>query len=147
MKIKMLLSALAVAATGAAFAQPATVGVPANPTATPRVEQREANQERRIEQGEKSGQLTQREANRLEKEQGRIERAEDKAKADGKVTPQERARLNTMQDRASRDIAREKHDRQRDLNHDGRTDRPRAQRAERAEHMERERAERGGRRH
>lgn len=148
MKIKMLLSVLAVAATGAAFAQPATVGVPANPTATPRVEQREANQERRIEQGERSGQLTPREAHRLEKEQGRIERAEDRAKADGKVTPQERARLNTMQDRASRDIAREKHDRQRDLNHDGRADRPRAERAERAEHMERgERAERGGRRH
>ena len=122
MKIKMLLSVLALATTGAAIAQPAALGSPSNPTATPRVEQREANQERRIQQGERSGQLTQREARRLQAEQGRVERTEDKAKADGKVTAQERARLNHMQDRASRDIYREKHDRQR------------AERAERAEH-------------
>ena len=122
MKIKMLLSVLALAATGAAFAQPAALGTPSSPTATPRVEQREAKQERRIEQGEQSGQLTRREAKRLQAEQGRVERAEDKAKADGKVTAQEHARLNHMQDRASRDIYREKHDRQR------------AERAERAEH-------------
>lgn len=122
MKIKLLLSVLTLAATGAALAQPA------NPTATPRVDQREANQERRIQQGVNSGQLTQREANRLEHQQGRIDRAEDGAKADGKVTAQERARLHGMQDRASQDIAREKHDRQRDLNRDGRKDRPQANR-------------------
>ena len=114
MKTQMLLSVLALAAAGTAYAQPAT----------PRVDQREANQERRIQQGVNSGQLTQREANRLENQQQRVERAEDKAKADGQVTAKERARLHNMQDRASRDIAREKHDRQRDLNHDGRKDRP-----------------------
>jgi hypothetical protein len=125
MKIKMLLSVLTLAATGAALAQPA------NLTATPRVDQREANQERRIRQGVNSGQLTPREANRLENQQDRIDRAEDRARADGKVTAQERARLNGMQDRASRDIAREKHDRQRDLNRDGRKDRPQANRPQR----------------
>ena len=136
MKIRMLMGAVALAATGAALAQsaPPSVGTapatPGNPTAMPRVEQREANQERRIQQGENSGQLTQREAARLEREQGRVERAEQKAQADGKVTRQERARLHTMQDRTSRDIYREKHDRQRDLDHDGRRDRPQAQRAE-----------------
>jgi len=128
MKIKLMMCTLAIAAAGTALAQPATTG---NPTATPRVEQREANQERRIQQGVNSGQLTAREANRLENQQGRIDRAEDKAKADGRVTAQERARLHNMQDRASRDIAREKHDRQRDLNRDGRKDRPQANRPQR----------------
>lgn len=135
MKTKMLLSILALAA-GGAYAQSANIGSPANPAATPRVDQREANQERRIQQGVNSGQLTPRETNRLENQQGRIERAEDKAKADGKVTAKERAHLGNMQDRASRDIAREKHDRQRDMNHDGRKDRP-AQHAERGEHSRR----------
>ena len=136
MKIKLMISALAVAAAGAAIAQPATPAIraqpamPGNPTAMPRVEQREMNQERRIQQGVNSGQLTQREAVRLQAEQGRIERAENRAQADGRVTPQERARLNSMQNHASGDIYREKHDRQRDLNHDGRMDRPHGERAE-----------------
>lgn len=132
MKISMLMSVMTIAASGAAWAQPVTPAQPAtvaNPTAMPRVEQREANQERRIQQGVQSGQLTPREAARLEREQGRVERAEQRAQADGKVTPQERARLNEMQNRASRDIYREKHDRQRDLNHDGRRDRPQANRS------------------
>lgn len=128
MKIQMLMGALVLAAGGAALAQPATPAVPGNPTATLRVDQREANQEKRIGQGVASGQLTPKEADRLKAEQGRIERAEGKAKADGKVTPQERARLGRMQDHASRDIRREKHDRQRDMNHDGRKDRLHAER-------------------
>ena len=49
---------------------------------------------------------------------------EDKAKADGKVTAKERARIHEAQDRESRKIAREKHDRQRDMNHDGKKDKP-----------------------
>lgn len=136
MKTKIVFSILALAAAGTALAQSASTGSAPNPTATPRADQREANQERRIEQGEKLGQLTPREANRLENQQGRIERAEDKAKADGKVSAKERAHLNNMQDHASRDIAREKHDRQRDMNHDGRKDRPQAQHAERGERGE-----------
>jgi hypothetical protein len=127
MKIQMLMGALVIAASGAALAQPAqpaTPAVPGNPTATPRIDQREANQEKRIQQGVKSGQLTPRETARLQAEQGRIERAEQRAKADGKVTPQERAKLTRMQDHASRDIAREKHDKQRDMDHDGRKDHP-----------------------
>lgn len=127
MKTKILLGVLALAASGA-YAQSATMGTPANPTATPRVDQREANQERRIQQGVNSGQLTQREAQRLENRQERVERVEERAKADGKVTARERAHMDNLQDRSSREIRREKHDRQRDLNHDGRKDRPQAQR-------------------
>lgn len=92
--------------------------------ATPGVDQRQANQERRIQQGVQSGQLTPREAARLERGQDRVERMEEKAKADGKVTPEERRRLKRTQDRQSEAIYREKHDRQADLNHDGRKDHP-----------------------
>jgi hypothetical protein len=91
---------------------------------TPRVDQRQANQERRIEQGLASGSLTQREANRLEHGQQRIDRLEQRAKADGVVTRQERARLHHAQEVQGRRIAMQKHDRQHDYNHNGRVDRP-----------------------
>ena len=78
---------------------------------TPRVDQRQENQDKRIEQGVASGELTRREAARLDAQQDRIENAEERAKADGKVTRKERARLHLRQDKASRDIRREKHDR------------------------------------
>lgn len=93
-------------------------------TATPNVDQRQANQQKRIDQGAASGQLTSKETARLEKGQDRVQKMEDKAKADGNVTPKERARLQKAQDKQSRLIAKEKHDRQRDLNHDGKKDRP-----------------------
>jgi hypothetical protein len=115
MKTQLLFTILALAA----------VTVQAQ-TATPKVDQRQDHQEKRIEQGAASGQLTPREANRLEKKQERVERVEERAKADGKVTAKERAHMDNVQDRTSRDIRREKHDRQRDMNHDGRKDRPKA---------------------
>jgi hypothetical protein len=93
-------------------------------TNTPAVDQRQANQQQRIDQGVKSGELTAKEAARLEKNQQRIQKMEDKAKADGKVTPKERVRLEKAQNVESKKIAREKHDRQRDRNHDGKMDRP-----------------------
>lgn len=91
---------------------------------TPRVDQRQINQERRIEQGEASGALTGREAARLERGQARVDRIEARAKSDGVVTGRERARLERAQDVQSRAIYREKHDRQHDFNHDGVKDRP-----------------------
>ena len=93
----------------AAFTAPALAQAP---PATPRADKREANQQRRIDEGVKSGQLTPREAARAEKGQARIEKMEERAKADGKVTPKERAHLQHAQNRESRQIAREKHDRQ-----------------------------------
>ena len=84
----------------------------AQTTSTPRIDQRQQNQERRIEQGEKSGALTKKEAARLEKGQARVQKMEDKAVADGKVTAKERARIEKAQDMQSRRIYREKHDKQ-----------------------------------
>ena len=93
---------LAIASIGA-FAQ---VTVPS----TPRVDQREASQQTRIEAGVASGQLSRREARRLELEQARIRAAERQAKADGVVTPRERRQLERMQEQASANIRAALHD-------------------------------------
>lgn len=79
---------------------------------TPGIDQRQANQERRIDHGIATGQLTEREATRLGRLQQHIDNLENKAKADGTVTKGERARIAAAQDRASVRIAHEKHDRQ-----------------------------------
>ncbi|MDR7308773.1 hypothetical protein [Rhodoferax saidenbachensis] len=122
MKIHALLAGFVLVATGAAFAQTA-VPAPKDPLATPKIDQREANQEKRIAQGVDSGQLTKREARRLNRGEARIDKVEDHAEADGKVTGQERKRIAHLQRAESRDIAYQKHDRQVDLNHDGKRDR------------------------
>ncbi|MBS1140167.1 MAG: hypothetical protein H6R13_1620 [Proteobacteria bacterium] len=92
---------------------------------TPRVDQRQANQEQRIDQGGASGSLTQREANRLDRGQQHVDNMENRAKSDGVVTRGERARLHQAQEVQSRRIYAQKHDRQHDYNHNGRVDRPR----------------------
>lgn len=94
-------------------------------TSTPNIDQRQQNQQQRIEQGVQSGALTAREAERLEKGQAHVERLENRAKADGSVTPRERARLEHAENVQSRHIYHEKHDRQHDFNHDGVKDHPR----------------------
>ncbi len=100
--ILVAVSAITLLMSGMAYAQ-------AN---TPGIDQRQANQERRIDQGIASGQLNQREAARLNKQQDHLDNMENKAKADGVVTKKERTRLHNAQDRASRSIAREKYDAQ-----------------------------------
>ncbi|MCG3187381.1 MAG: hypothetical protein IOMNBAOH_01992 [Rhodocyclaceae bacterium] len=114
-----LLAAMLTALGVQAYAQ--------TPTAPPMpgVDQRQEQQARRIDQGQQSGALTEREAGRLERGQARIQAMEGRAEADGTVTPQERRRLHQAQDTQSRHIYREKHDRQHDFNHDGKLDRPR----------------------
>ena len=98
----------------AALLAAATVALPAaaQTQSTPRIDQRQANQEHRIEKGEQSGALTPKEAARLEKGQAHVQKMENKATADGKVTPKERARIQKAQNQQSRRIYREKHDKQ-----------------------------------
>ena len=88
------------------------LALPAFAQTTPGIDKRQAEQERRIQQGVASGQLTGKEAARLEKGQARVQHMEDRAKADGVVTKQERARIEHAQNVESRKIAREKHDKQ-----------------------------------
>ena len=78
-------------------------------TNTPRVDQRQANQERRIDQGVAAGSLSASEAMRLERQQDRVDHMENRAKSDGQVTRRERAKLHAAQDHSSRTIARKKH--------------------------------------
>lgn len=78
-------------------------------TATPRVAKRQVNQQERIHQGVKSGELTKGEAVRLEAQQAKINRDKKQAKADGVVTPRERAKLAHEQNRASKNIYVKKH--------------------------------------
>ena len=89
----------------------AAVALPAAAQSTPRVDQREANQQARIQQGAQSGQLTAGETARLERGQAHVQSMEAKAKTDGKVTPRERARLAKAQNKQSRKIHRKKHNR------------------------------------
>ena len=113
MKLNVLVASLVLVMGGAAFAQT---------PATPRIDKREANQEKRIEQGVVSGQLTPREEKRLEAREAHLENAEAKAKADGTVTAKERKRLHVMAAADSKAIHRQKHDGQRDMDHDGKRD-------------------------
>ena len=110
MKIQTLIAAVALTLGGAVFAQ--APAAPAGPTATPKIDQRQVNQQNRIDQGVASGQLTGREAVRLERREGKIAVHKAQAKADGVVTPAERRRLRREENRASKAIYRQKHDRQ-----------------------------------
>ncbi len=105
MKFQTLIAALALTIGASAFAQ-----APTDPTATPRIDQREVNQQKRIDQGVASGQLTPKEAAGLENREAKIANDEAAAKADGKVTTAERVKLKREQNRASRAIYRQKHD-------------------------------------
>ena len=71
--------------------------------------QRNINQQNRIEQGIRSGQLTNKEASRLERGQARVDRAEARAGADGHVGAHEQARVQRQENAQSRHVAHDKH--------------------------------------
>jgi len=101
-RMLLAVSAMTLLMSGMAYAE----------AETPRIDQRQANQEKRIDKGIASGQLNEKEAARLNKQQGHIDNMENKAKVDGTVTKKERVKIKHAQDHASRHIAREKHDAQ-----------------------------------
>ena len=78
-------------------------------TATPVIGQTQRNQEARIDQGVRSGALTQQESRNLQRQQNEIRADKRAAKADGVVTRAERMKLRREQRRASRAIYRKKH--------------------------------------
>jgi hypothetical protein len=69
--------------------------------------QRNANQQERIEQGLRSGQLTVEEAAYLERRAARIEAYQSRALADGHLSAEEAQRIDRAQDRFGRAIRRE----------------------------------------
>lgn len=109
MNTKALVAALFAGVISASvFAQTATPPAAGN-TNTPVIDKRAANQEKRIEAGEKSGQLTPKEAANLEKRETKLNNDIAKAKADGTVTKAERAKLTKEENRDSKKIYRKKH--------------------------------------
>jgi hypothetical protein len=71
--------------------------------------QRNANQQARIEQGVKSGSMTNREAGRAEKGQATVTSAEAKAGRNGHVSKGEQRHVQTAENKQSDRIYREKH--------------------------------------
>jgi hypothetical protein len=72
-------------------------------------QQRDVNQQERIEKGLQSGQLSTREAGKLEREQQHVDKMEARDLRNGSISPAEQARLNAAQNKASSDIAAAKH--------------------------------------
>jgi hypothetical protein len=85
-------------------------GKPAT-AAMSRVNTREANQQNRIANGVKSGQLTPGETAHLENKEAHInnEVHNDRAANGGKLTPQEKAQVNHQQNNTSKQIYQDKH--------------------------------------
>lgn len=75
------------------------------------IQQREANQQNRIDKGIQNGELTPTEAGKLEAQQARIKQREERmaAKNYGKLTAAEKVKLTKQQNRASANIYRKKH--------------------------------------
>ena len=79
-----------------------------------KVDKRRENQQERIAQGVKSGQLTPRETAHLEGREAAIHKEvhNDRVANGGKLTPAEKAKVNRQENRTSRAIYRQKHDAQ-----------------------------------
>jgi hypothetical protein len=78
------------------------------------IAKRKANQQARIGQGVRSGQLTPHETAKLERKEARLNRETRRMRAanGGHLTPAEKAKVTRQQNQLSRDIYRQKHDAQ-----------------------------------
>jgi hypothetical protein len=72
-------------------------------------QQRNVNQQQRIEQGLQSGQLSTKEAGSLERQEQHVDKMEAHDMKNGSISPSEQARLNAAQNRVSNDIYADKH--------------------------------------
>ncbi len=104
MKRTILTIALIAAGAGAANAYG---------TSTRDIDAAQANQAARIQQGQRDGSLTRREAAQLQQEQRNIQLLESRAKADGHVSRSEHDQIRRAQDNAGRHIAQERNDSER----------------------------------
>lgn len=115
-----LLKLIAPAALLGVTALPALTSTPAEAAVTHRhhryshnINARQRHQQSRILQGERSGELTYGEANRLERRSGRINAIEARdRRSGGRFTATERHQVQRDLNQESRAIYRQKHDRQ-----------------------------------
>ena len=89
----------------AAFAFPAFAQI----AGTPRIDERQQEQQQRIDQGVRSGDITKKEAAHLRKQQAKIRQMERRAMADGRMSIKEKAQIELAQDKESLRIAKQKH--------------------------------------
>jgi hypothetical protein len=85
------------------------LGAPAIAQNVPDDQQRNVNQQERIEQGLQSGQLSTKEAGQLERGQQHIDHMEASDLKNGSISPAEQSRLNAAENRQSADIYADKH--------------------------------------
>jgi uncharacterized protein YycO len=71
-------------------------------TKTPKVTKKQVNQQKRINEGIKSGELTKKEVVKLQRNQVKFQRKKKMAKADRVVAKKERANLNRLPNRNSK---------------------------------------------
>ena len=109
--IALSVTSIATLFSAATFAQTAApTPVPTNSEARQaRIDARQANQQKRIDQGKASGQLTDKEAGNLQKREDRINKMEANAQKDGKIGPREARRIQRAENKASRKIYNKKH--------------------------------------
>jgi Ni/Co efflux regulator RcnB len=76
------------------------------------IQQRKENQQKRVAQGVKSGQLTPHEAARIESNESKINKEvrQDRKANGGNLTNKEKAHVNRQQNRVSKQIYNQKHD-------------------------------------
>ncbi len=105
MKMSRTIQVIALAAAGITFTLPAAAAQPQE------VQQRKENQQDRISQGVKSGQLTPGETAHLENREAGINRETRHMRAadNGHLTAKDRKIVNRQQNRVSRNIYRDKH--------------------------------------
>jgi len=72
-------------------------------------QQRDVNQQERVEQGLQSGQLSTKEAGSLERDEQHVDRMEAHDLKNGSISPAEQARLNAAQNKTSDAIYADKH--------------------------------------
>ena len=77
----------------------------------PTIQERKHNQQARIRQGEKSGQLTRSETRHIERQEHALNKEERQMRREdgGKLTGQDRAKLNRRQNHLSKEIYKDKH--------------------------------------
>ena len=115
LKITLVSAALAVFALPVVAQSTSTTGQSSTAASTPvtgeSIQDRKENQQDRIAQGIKSGQLTAGEAAHLEHNQAKINQEvhADRQANGGKLTAQEKAQVNRQQNRQSHQIYRDKH--------------------------------------
>ncbi|HEV2646738.1 MAG TPA: hypothetical protein VGU46_10265 [Acidobacteriaceae bacterium] len=111
MKIAAIALTTALTFAPLALLAQATPSEPAPTTHHATINQRKENQQDRISQGVKSGQLTAGETSHLEHQEAGINKEEAgmRAEDNGKLTAQDRKTLQTQQNQESRRIHRDKH--------------------------------------